>query len=285
MLLCSQHMQGSPSSQQSSNNDSANPLAEFVSVVCPQCGEENSIGRPKGWSCACGQKLDADAHNAEAMREYWQTALRPITARRARLFILSLANMRGDAENDLSGAERLVKRFSDFFPGPFPDDSYFAHCLMRPELHSPADLRKFALGELIACRNHLRFLWTADREERDWVLYFVRKMAAGITAHPTLTPGVLEKRIELAPPPRDAFQQALLYLHSRARMARRCRNPNCKILPYFFIEKPNQKYCSDTCFDLVRDEVNRQWWREHGADWRENRKKAVERKGAKHAKR
>ena len=114
-------------------------------------------------------------------------------------------------------------------------------------------------------------------------MFVLRKFAARITAHPSIAKGVLDRSLDKWPPPEDALQQALLYLNSRLRLARRCGNPKCKHLPYFLKDKPNQKYCSEGCFEVIRQESKTQWWIETGYQ-RRDLKRAASQKGKKHAK-
>jgi hypothetical protein len=38
--------------------------------------------------------------------------------------------------------------------------------------------------------------------------------------------------------------------------------------PYFIKKKPNQKFCSDACAAPSQRKFKRQWFREHGEQWR-----------------
>ncbi len=247
-----------------------------IQVVCPACATESHIERSGKWTCACGQKLDAELHKAEEMREHWRLALRPITAKRARAFLLHLANLTAVNSDDVAGAARLVNRFRGFFPLPFPDDSYLVREMreMSRGTETTADEnRNMALQQLIACRNRLRHLWvTADREQRDWNMYLLRKYAYSLTAHPTVDTGAHWRMLDESPPPKDAFQQALLYFQLRVQLARICANPNCDV-PYFFADRGNQQYCSDICSYSTRAEAKRQWWATKGEEWRKSKKK------------
>src|ERR1035441_8243348 len=94
-----------------SKNTADDPLADYVPVACPACGAERSIPRTGRSICDCWQDLNADTDKAGVIREWWRRALSPITARRARAFILDLANMAGSIgmvegpPSDLTGAE------------------------------------------------------------------------------------------------------------------------------------------------------------------------------------
>jgi hypothetical protein len=271
--------------------EASNRLAEFVNVVCPACGTQHSVrrGDPHERLCGCLQKLDADAHKAEVIRERQRLVLTLISARRIREFMLDLLNMPGDTE-DVAGAARLVNRFSEFFPKPFPDDCWLVRSL-REERGVELEERKTALGQLIGLRNHLRYMWRVpEKKTKDWLIHEARKAAFTITAHPTISSGVIERMLVDGPPPEDALQQALLYCQARTHLARLCANPMCDVWPYFFAEKPNQRYCSDSCSYATRAEAKKQWWIDKGHEWRKSQRAATSRrkakkKGAKHAKR
>jgi hypothetical protein len=247
--------------------------------------------------------LNADIHKAEVIGEWWRHALRTITARRARAFILDLANMAGSMPNtkvvpprDLTGAERLVKRFPDFFLPPFPDDTYEGRRFLvvmdlmertpvgQERVKSLRDAVTLALLDVIALRDGLRRIWLSDNERRNWAMHGIREKARRLTAHPRTNGNVLDEMLKDGPPPKDALQQALIYFQSHIRLARRCANSNCKITPYYLADKPNQRYCSEPCSHLADAERKSQWWAEHGEQWRKARKRATK-KGKKHAKR
>ncbi len=74
----------------------------------------------------------------------------------------------------------------------------------------------------------------------------------------------------------------LVLLHTKriADRLRLCPNPNCPA-PYFIAYRRGQRYCSDTCAQPAQREFKREWWREHGKDWRKSHKKQSQRKRGK----
>jgi hypothetical protein len=187
-------------------------------------------------------------------------------------------------EDDVDGAARLVKRFPEFFPAPYPDDSYWAKQArqFRQGDISPDEIRKWSLQPLIAMSNDLRRLWEMKRSDlKDWRLYRLRERVWAITAHPSIQPGVFRRRLEEGPPPQDGLQQALLYFHARSYIARTCRE-DCKTLPYFFAEKSNQQHCSEPCARAAQSDAKQRWWRTKGNEWRkahtDNKKKKKSKK-------
>jgi hypothetical protein len=313
-----------PSSRLTSETHGENRLAEgAIRVMCPVCWAESVI--PEGASpkhvpveqagreisgspphrCRCGSRLDPQAHRAEIMRERLRLTRHPVTARRAREFLLTLANMSRDwlvmctaegIEHVFEGAKRLVKKFPEFFPSPFPEDSYALRTINRrwqqwphpvePEgmlaptfMDSPSSKwmspSMYSLHSLVLIHGNMQLLWkTHERKRRDWLVHNLRRDAWEITVHPSV--GLDDfggMFLHDQSPPEDAFQQALLYLQTRAHMARCCANTECKQLPFFFADKPNQKYCSDICSQAVRAEAKRQWWADKGAQWRASRNK------------
>jgi hypothetical protein len=57
--------------------------------------------------------------------------------------------------------------------------------------------------------------------------------------------------------------------------------------PYFIRKKPNQKFCSEACALPSQREFKKQWFREHGDEWRKKwlKKKKRSRKSAKNTRR
>lgn len=72
-------------------------------------------------------------------------------------------------------------------------------------------------------------------------------------------------------PPPSPFEQALtIFLRSGDR-AHYCGNPDCPA-PHFLAKRRSQRFCSDACALPAQREFKRQWWREHGEEWRKGRK-------------
>lgn len=257
-------------------------------VVCPACFREHHIKRGIQVYCECLQPLDPGAHKAEAIVERQMLALRPIPAERLREFLLDLANMPVLDVDDIAGATRLVGRFREFFPLPYPDDSWLAHAIRtskaRGTPHQDAipatETRKQSLRSLIGCRNDLRRLWQVeDMDQKDWGIHLLREQMYHISAHPTIASGVFARMLKEGPPPRDALQQALLYFQAKSYLARICARRDCNHLPFFFAEKSNQQHCSPDCARASQSESKRRWWLSEGKRWRKARKDTRKGKG------
>jgi hypothetical protein len=74
----------------------------------------------------------------------------------------------------------------------------------------------------------------------------------------------------------------LEYLHlsfwgcPKERM-KRCARPDCPH-PYFVARHLKQNYCSDICAKWGQAQWKRQWWSEHGRDWRHKRQERKKRR-------
>jgi hypothetical protein len=61
------------------------------------------------------------------------------------------------------------------------------------------------------------------------------------------------------------FQKAVMFLHVQAWRAAFC--PKCGIR--FVKTKPQQKFCTDKCFNEGRAAYKRKLWQQHGEEWRQ----------------
>jgi hypothetical protein len=82
--------------------------------------------------------------------------------------------------------------------------------------------------------------------------------------------GINWKRSSLAYQPRTTIQQALYYLLQRSDLAKVCANMEC-VRPYFIGKRPNERYCSDVCFENAQRLQKKTWWKESGKEWRKRR--------------
>jgi hypothetical protein len=55
---------------------------------------------------------------------------------------------------------------------------------------------------------------------------------------------------------------------------RKCKRPDCTN-PYFIAGHLKQRFCSDICAEWGQREWKKQWWKEHGEEWRNNRAKQM----------
>lgn len=60
---------------------------------------------------------------------------------------------------------------------------------------------------------------------------------------------------------------------------RKCSGPHCQT-PYFIAEHLNQKCCSDGCKREAQKQSKLSWWRAHGPDWRQERRRKSRRRGS-----
>ncbi len=70
----------------------------------------------------------------------------------------------------------------------------------------------------------------------------------------------------------DAVIDRLNLLRSR-ELTKYCANRECPA-PYYIARRKSQRYCGDHCAELFELEAKRNWWKEHGSDWRESRHKS-----------
>lgn len=68
----------------------------------------------------------------------------------------------------------------------------------------------------------------------------------------------------------DAVIDRLDLLRCRG-LTKYCANPECSA-PYYIARRKSQTYCGDQCAELFQREAKLNWWREHGNEWRENRR-------------
>ena len=70
--------------------------------------------------------------------------------------------------------------------------------------------------------------------------------------------------------PRSEFQEALYELFRRSAFVKLCANPDCPA-PYFIADKTTQRYCSESCAEVLQRAYKLQWWKEHGSERRRKR--------------
>ena len=76
--------------------------------------------------------------------------------------------------------------------------------------------------------------------------------------------------------PRSEFQGALYELFRRSAFVKLCANSDCPA-PYFIADKTTQRYCSESCAEVLQRAYKLQWWKEHGSERR--RKKSRGKRG------
>jgi hypothetical protein len=138
-----------------------------------------------------------------------------------------------------------------------------------------------ALGHLWL-RDMLRRAWeTSDPREREWLCFRLRDTYAAMVRRQDMS--VEERKKEdlaadvtgprYLAPRITPFEAAVFHFQHQGTRARRCANAECS-LPYFFVGKKGQRFCSPACALPAQRESKRNWWNEN----RSKRKKVRERK-------
>jgi hypothetical protein len=82
------------------------------------------------------------------------------------------------------------------------------------------------------------------------------------------------RRQALSYQPQTTVEQVLYYLLQHSSLAKICGNTECT-RPLFLAERPNERYCSNGCFDEGQRLSTAKWWREHGTAWRTSRRSST----------
>jgi hypothetical protein len=61
----------------------------------------------------------------------------------------------------------------------------------------------------------------------------------------------------------------LLLMFEKVERLRKCENPDCAA-PYFIARRKDRLFCSEDCAHLI---AARRWWKKHGNEWRQARRK------------
>lgn len=190
---------------------------------------------------------------------------------------MELANL----QTDLSAIKRFQARFVAFIP---PHDQGWIQRLAEEKedvasklsgLSSDVSLEEIGSSSwIVTLKLMLRNLWTEpDPRQKEWGAFAFRY--ALYRQHDDLMEsslfGILNdpSKAFRVPPP-TPFEQALSYLVKVSAKARYCANPECPA-PYFFVQRKNQRYCSEICAAPAQRELKRKWWAEHGEEWRSAR--------------
>jgi hypothetical protein len=188
------------------------------------------------------------------------STLAPVSAAQAKAFLEELANL----SNEQRAIDRFETRYTRFLP--------WAHSVAQTTrikeiplevTHSETTLVSPGYNPLFALQKALRLIWKApDQMTKERMIFRFREgdfTTTGSFFFNMLTPW-----------PLTPFEQAVLYLLKEAKLTRHCENPGCST-PYFFAQRRNQKYCSGPCSMPAQREHKRNWWRQHGDQWRKNR--------------
>jgi hypothetical protein len=198
--------------------------------------------------------------------------LASVPSARARRFLLELANLRNEPE--------AGKRFRLNFVGlwPLPGETrhgrLIAENISRAPGAKPEDEQIDEMLDemwILPLREEVRVLWTTpDLRTRQWGMFrLINQWVIQENGYLGYLFPFVEKSGSVAflPPP-TAFEQALLYLYSHRTGF--CPNPDCPA-PYFFLTRPRQKYCSESCALPAQREFKRRWWADNGPEWRNKR--------------
>jgi hypothetical protein len=184
-----------------------------------------------------------------------------ISAVEARRFLMELANLRDDAGG------RFKKLFGDLLPPA--SKAVFVMSLADNSFRvtTEEEIRQGEERGILDLRNLVRKVWIEpDLRTKRYGVFLLWKWAM-------FPKGWVEQGIPSSLPPPSPFEQVIQLLIDAADFARYCGNPEC-VAPYFFASRRNQKYCSDACAKPAQKEFKRQWWAEHGEEWRAARKEA-----------
>ncbi len=196
-------------------------------------------------------------------------------------FLLNFANA-----VDFNGLER---HFADLLP-PALDSPTMWSAILKP---TPEQARVWALE---AYRRLIQAVWEAEEEERPRALHelqtllydaleregrekipkTIRKTASG--QYERVQPwdpsyGSVTRRVRPT-----AFQHAINRLTALGQRTKLCANPECPER-FYIAQRQSQRYCGEKCAGFFQREAKRNWWQEHGNEWREARREKT--KGAK----
>jgi len=79
----------------------------------------------------------------------------------------------------------------------------------------------------------------------------------------------------------DLYSAMLPLLLSIHESARHCKNPDCKVTPYFIATHKRQEYCSGPCAAWGQKQAKLKWWADSGPEWQRNKRTAAKRKSPK----
>jgi hypothetical protein len=208
------------------------------------------------------------------MKKQTQT-LAKISPEQLERFLVELANVQIDLN--------AIKRFRERFPSLIPsyDQGWLEKLVAKKEglgkqlsgLQSDVSVKEVeAGGWIVTLSLTLRNLWIEpDQRQKEWGLFAFRyalyKYEDDALTTDRLFGILLDPAKSFRIPPPTPFEQALSYLVKVGDKARYCANPECPA-PYFFVQRKNQRYCSEICAAPAQRELKRKWWAEHGEEWR-----------------
>jgi hypothetical protein len=199
-----------------------------------------------------------------------------VSPAQAERFLTELVNLRKDAVG------RFQSRFAHMIPDNFSFRlveiiTSFGSDPIRLSEEETAEYGRMRLfKELI---ENVRRVWAEpDLRTKQYGVFLIWQWAIFGPSGP-----LGQSRIEIPAklPPPTPFEEALQYLLNEASRETYCQNPDC-LAPYYFAKRRSQRYCSDACAKPAQREFKRQWWAEHGEEWRAQKQgKKTSKKGRK----
>ncbi len=190
-------------------------------------------------------------------------ALARLSPAAAERFLLELANLSDDS------IARFEKKYGEMLSkGPLVLDSLkasFEASDRAMKRVSGFDRREH---QVLHCRRLIRRFWLEpDLRTREYIVFLLQHENFMSQNRPYSWTRILQEGL----PPANPFEQAVTYLRQRSQLTRYCANPDCAA-PYFFATRRNQRYCAADCTQFAQREFKRQWWAEHGEEWRASRR-------------
>lgn len=181
----------------------------------------------------------------------------------------NLAGMLKELAN-LATNEESIRRPTRKWPGFIPEAPRNPRITVPDYEHLPADLH-----HVIVLREEARLVWSRNPSQQLESLLLSGGFAFGRPFDGPPMRGIVGvdwRRGQLIYRPQNLLQEVLNYLLSNMNNARICANPECPA-PYFLGAR--SRYCSTDCSAAIQAAAKRAWWREHGQDWRQSRRKSA----------
>ena len=170
-----------------------------------------------------------------------------------------------DLDEQQRGFEERIRRFRNGEERPF--ETFLGRFADKLE-GIPAfggDSLEDKASVLCELQRRVRTLWSIqDRRERHWGI--VRIL---MDLHRAPHREMSKHADAFIPPPPSLLEEALAVLEN-SDSAKYCGNPQCAE-PYFFADRPNQKYCSPECGKHGQREAKRRYWGKSGKARRHQR--------------
>ncbi len=179
-----------------------------------------------------------------------------------------------------SAFDRLGRSFGGLLP-PNLESPFWASRLFQMQ---PDETRKHAL---LGYQELIREIWKASNEgERRYFTFMLRSRLydALIAQARDLIPKTVERSADgqfkrVAPwrteysaimrsLPATSFDDVIDRLAALAGRTKVCGNSACET-PYFIAARKSQRYCNEKCANVFQQRAKREWWRQHGKEWRQ----------------